>query len=188
MQELLANFLLMLLVSCASMAHAGRLSLHVQAGSDDEITVTVEGDGDLEKIAMGLVDRMLEERARANGSNELTSPLAEPDAPEGQLDYEWLRSRLGMCAYDYERATVIAYAAQRAGLRSSSRSVAETIYRELDERRQPAWRATFSGARENGLVKQAVHGVWVPTEAGAHFVRTGLRHTPAAQGGGETDG
>jgi len=162
----------------------------VKVRAPDGTEVEVAGGGvDLERIAVDLAARMLERTAVDIPTATVDAPangrLPEPAAPDGELDFDWLRMRLDMCAYDYERATVIAYAAQQAGLAQSTLALAAKVYKTLGkEGESPQWRGTFSGARSHGFVEAAAgNGVWVPTELGEHFVRTGLRRAPAAQGG-----
>jgi hypothetical protein len=161
----------------------------VRAPDGTEVEVAGGEGVDLERIAVDLAARMAGRTAmdvpRATGAVPTNGRLPEPAAPDGELDFDWLRMRLEMCAYDYERATVIAYAAQRAGLAQSTLALAADVYRRLGkEDGSPQWRGTFSGARSHGFVEAAAgNGVWIPTALGEHFVRTGLRRAPAAQGG-----
>lgn len=83
---------------------------------------------------------------------------------------------------DIERATILAYLAQEAGLPGIDIPASEKVYRELGLPMPGAWRSTFSNAQTRGYLINAGRGVYRPTSAGLNFARLGQRKQSVAKG------
>jgi hypothetical protein len=165
------------------------------------IGLEIEFEGDAE--AFEAFTRFYDERLNAllEASPPVSPPAVVPpkpspptpseNAPDDRipLDPRAIAARLEEVGAktDIERVTVMAQAAVDSGLEGLDYDAADNLFLELNLRRPPKWRPTFSNARTRGYLKNVERGLWAPTVVGTNFALLGDRGKRPRTKAGQTE-